>query len=63
VSVVRTVPASAVAAGLVAAGNGTAATTLLSVVSLLMMLLVLRSARFHLRGSMSHGGRHRRTEP
>ena len=62
-SVVRTVPAGAVAAGLVAAGSGTAGTTLLSVVSLLTMLLVLRSARFHLRGSMSYGGRHRRTEP
>ena len=61
-SVVRTVPAGAVAAGLVVAGSGTAATTVMSVVSLLMMLLVLRSARFHLRGSMSHDGRHRRTE-
>jgi len=62
VSVVRTVPAGAVAAGLVVAGSGTTATTLLSVVSLLTMLLVLRSARLHLRGSMSCGGRHRRTE-
>ena len=64
VSVVRTVPAGAVAAGLVAtAGSGTAGTTALSVVSLLAMLLLLRSARFHLRGSMSSCGRHRRTEP
>lgn len=61
-SVVRTVPTGAVAAGLVAAGSGTVGTTLLSVVSLVSLLLMLRFARFHLRGSLSCGGRHRRTE-
>jgi hypothetical protein len=31
------------------------------VVSLLAMLLVLRSVRLQLRGSLPHGGRHSRT--
>ena len=62
-SVVRTVPAGAVAAGLVATGGDAAGTTALSVVSLLAMLLVLRSARFHLHEPTSPVGRHRRDEP
>jgi hypothetical protein len=54
-------PAGVVAAGLVAVGSGTAMATALSVVSLLAMLLVLRSVRFQLHGSLSDSGRHRRT--